>query len=318
MKSIITGVTGFVGSHLTDLLLAKGHKLNGIARGSGGDENITHLKRRVTLFNVDILNKKRVIETVKKVKPDYIFHFAAQSSNLDSIQRPEFTFKTNVIGTLNLLDGVVAAKIKPSIVFAGSSEEYGLVEKDELPISENNPLRPRNPYAVSKIAASYLCYQYAKTYGLKIIRVRSFNQEGPRRQERYALSNFAKQIAEIERGMKEPVISVGNLDAERDFLDVRDAVSAYWMVAQRGEGGDVYNVCSMKPRKIKDVLDILLSLSLTKGIKIRIDRKRMRPSDLPVFYGNNTKIMIKTGWSPKIVFEQTLDDTLNYWREKIR
>lgn len=317
MKSMITGLTGFVGSHMADLLVANKHRLYGITRGNQSNENVVHLKRKITLFKVDILNKKDIGAIIKKVKPDYIFHFAAQSSNLDSFEKPEFTFRTNLIGTLNLLDAVISAKIKPTVVIAGSSEEYGLVEKDELPIGEDNPLRPQNPYAVTKIAASYLSYQYAKTYGLKIIRVRSFNQEGPRRQERYVISNFAKQIAEIEKSKREPVIYVGNLDSERDFLDVRDSVRAYWMLAQKGEGGEVYNVCSMKPRKISDVLISLLSLSSAKNIKIRKDKKRMRPSELPVFYGDNTKIRNKTGWKSKIAFEETLKDTLNYWREKI-
>ena len=302
---------------MAELLLAKNQEVFGVSRSVKIDEITRNLKGKVSLFSADILDKERLGEIIEKVKPHYIFHFAAQSSNLDSFQNPEFIFKTNVIGTLNLLEAVISAKIKPTIVIAGSSEEYGHVGKSELPVGEDNPLRPQNPYAVSKIAASYLCYQYAKTYGLKIIRVRSFNQEGPRRQERYVISNFAKQIAEIEKGIREPVISVGNLNAKRDFVDVRDAVRAYLLIAIKGDRGEVYNVCSKKPRKIKEALSSLLALSLFDDIEIRKDKGRMRPSEMPIFYGNNTKIRKKTGWKPKIKFEKTLRGTLDYWRGKI-
>lgn len=317
MISLITGITGFVGSHMTELLLAKKHGVFGISRGLTNNAQSENLKRKITFLSTDILNKKRLEGIIKKVKPDYIFHFAAQSSNLDSFEKPKFTFETNVLGTLNLLDAVHAMPTKPTIIVTGSSEEYGHINQTEIPISEDNQLRPQNPYAVSKIAGSYLSYQYALTYGINVIRVRSFNQEGPGRQARYVISNFAKQIVEIEKGKKKPVIFVGNLDTQRDFLDVRDAVSAYLLLAQKGGRGEVYNVCSMKPRKINDILKILLSLSFAKDVQIFKDKKRMRPSEIPVFYGDNTKVKKATGWKPKIIFEKTLKDTLNYWRETI-
>ena len=306
-----------MGSHMADLLVSKGQIVIGLSRGGYGNDNIKHLKGKIKLQKSDITNNKDLFDIVKRTKPDYIFHFAAQSSNLDSFEEPKQTFEMNLLGTLNLLEAVVRNKLDSSIIIAGSSEEYGKVEKSELPISEENPLRPQNPYAVSKIAASYLSYQYAKTYNLRLIRTRSFNQEGPRRQERYVISSFAKQIVEIENGLKVPVIEVGNLEAERDFLDVRDAVRAYWMLSMKGEVGEVYNICSMKPRRVKDILDALLVLSLKNNIRVNIDPKRMRPSEVPLFYGNNGKARSLTGWIPKISFKKTLMDTLNYWRETL-
>jgi GDP-4-dehydro-6-deoxy-D-mannose reductase len=316
--SLITGATGFVGSHMADLLVGKNHQVYGMSRGEYSQENISHLQGKISLLRIDIMDKDKLLETIIKVRPDYIFHFAAQSSNLDSFGNPRLTFEINVLGTLNLLEAIVAAQLQPAMVIAGSSEEYGKVEQGELPISETNPLRPQNPYAVSKIAASYLAYQYAQKYDLKIVRTRSFNQEGPRRQERYVISSFAKQIVEIELGHKPPVIQVGNLDAERDFLDVRDAVVACWLLAKKGKSAEVYNVCSGKPRKIKEILDALLLLSVAKDIEVATDASRMRASDVPVFYGDNKKIGDDTGWKPVINFEETLRDTLNYWREILK
>jgi GDP-4-dehydro-6-deoxy-D-mannose reductase len=316
--SLITGATGFVGSHLTDLLITKNHKLYGISRGSYGNEYVKHIGKKITLIPIDILDKKLLLKTIREVKPDYIFHFAAQSSNIDSFEKPNLTFEINLLGTLNLLEAVVIAKLKPSIVIAGSSEEYGLVKPQELPIKENNPLRPQNPYAVSKVAVGYLSYQYSKSHDLRIMTTRSFNQEGPRRQERYVISNFAKQIVEIENGLKDPVIHVGNLEVKRDFLDIRDAVKGYWSLARKGESGEVYNLCSMKPRSIRAILDALSTMSLIEDIKIHEDPKRMRPSEMPVHYGDNRKITKKTGWKPKIDFMITLKDTLEYWREKLK
>lgn len=317
MNSLITGIIGFVGSHMADLLVEKGHKVYGISRDIKSDQNIAHLKGKIHVVQVDILDKKALEKLIAKVKPKYIFHFAAQSSNLDSFKKPQFTLKTNILGTTNLFEAVRQAKFDPAIVIAGSSEEYGLVKKDELPIKETNPLRPQNPYAVSKLAADYLGYQYFKSHGLKIVRIRPFNTEGPRRQDRYVTSNFAKQTALIEKGKQKPVILVGNLDARRDFTDVRDVVLGYYLAARKGTPGEVYNICSGKARKIEEVLKMLISLSKVKKIKVQKDPKRMRPSEIPVFVGDNSKFVKATGWRPKIDFNKTLADTLNYWRERV-
>lgn len=190
-----------------------------------------------------------------------------------------------------------------------------MVKLDEVPIKESNPLRPLSPYGVSKVAMDFLGYQYFKSYGMKIIRTRGFNHTGPRRGDVFAESSFAKQIAEIEKGKKEPVIMVGNLEAERDYTDVRDMVKGYLLAAEKGEPGEVYNICSGKAVKIKKVLDILLSFSKIK-VEIKQDPARMRPSDVPILLGDSTKFRRKTGWKNTIPFEKTMEDLLNYWREK--
>jgi GDP-4-dehydro-6-deoxy-D-mannose reductase len=203
------------------------------------------------------------------------------------------------------------------IQIAGSSEEYGMVYENEIPIKETNPLRPLSPYAVSKVAHDLLGYQYYKSYKLYIVRTRGFNHSGPRRGEVFVESNFPKQIAEIEKGLKEPVIHVGNLEAKRDFTDVRDMVRGYWLSLEKCDPGEVYNICSGRAFKIKEVLDILLSLSKVK-VEVKQDPTRMRPSDVPILLGDHTKFSEKTGWQPTIPFEKTLEDILNYWRSYYR
>jgi len=202
------------------------------------------------------------------------------------------------------------------VQIAGSSEEYGMVYPDELPIRETNPLRPLSPYSVSKVAEDRLGYQYHMSYGLKTVITRAFNHTGPRRGDVFATSNFAKQVTEIEKGLKEPVMYVGNLNATRDFSDVRDIVKAYWLAATKCEYGEVYNICSEKTRTIQSILDLLLTMT-DKNIEIKQDTSRMRPSDVEVLHGDCSKFREKTGWRPEIPFEKTMSDLLNYWREKV-
>ena len=206
----------------------------------------------------------------------------------------------------------------PIIQIAGSSEEYGLVYENELPIKETNPLRPLSPYAVSKVSQDYLGYQYFKTYGLRIIRTRAFNHSGPRRGEVFVDSNFAKQVAKIEIGKQQPVIKVGNLEAIRDFTDVRDVVVAYWLATEKCEPGEVYNISSGQGWAIKDVLNKLVELSKRDDIKIEADPARMRPSDNPILIGDSTRFRQVTGWQPKITYEQTLKDMLDFWRQRVK
>ncbi len=218
---------------------------------------------------------------------------------------------------LNVFEACRSLGINPIIQIAGSSEEYGLVLENELPIKETNPLRPLSPYAVSKIGQEMLGYQYYKSYGLKIVLTRAFNHEGPRRGEQFVTSTFAKQIAEIEKGEKEPIVRVGNLQAQRDYTDVRDVVRAYWLATEKCEFGKPYNICSGKTWKIEKVLEFLLSLSTKKDIKVEQDPARMRPSDVPILRGDCSEFNKATGWEPKIPFEKTMEDLLNYWREKV-
>lgn len=317
-KSLITGITGFAGSHLADLLIKEGHEVWGTTRPRSKTDNIDFIKNKLHLEDADLLDSHSLYSIVSKIKPDYIFHLAAQSFVQSSWASPANTMELNIVGTVHLFEAVRRAELDSVIQIACSSEEYGLVYENELPIKETNPLRPQSPYAVSKVAMDYLGYQYFMSYGLKIIRTRGFNHTGPRRGEVFVTSNFAKQVAEIEKGKKSPVIEVGNLEAHRDWTDARDMVRAYVLSVEKGEAGEVYNICSEKTVKVGDMLNWLLSMSRVKNkIKIKKDQTRMRPSDVPVLLGDCSKFRKATGWKPQIPFEQTMRDLLNYWRERV-
>jgi GDP-4-dehydro-6-deoxy-D-mannose reductase len=316
-RVLITGITGFVGSHLSEFLLDKGFEVHGIERWRSRTENIDHIKDKINLIRADMRDAHSIKEVISKVEPHYIFHLAAQSYVPMSWTAPADTLETNIIGTVNLFEAVRKTNIDPKIHVAGSSEEYGMVYPNEVPIKETNPLRPLSPYGVSKVAQDKLSYQYNKSYGLKTVVTRAFNHTGPRRGEVFVTSNFCKQVVEIEKGLKEPIIKVGNLDSKRDFSDVRDVVNAYYLALQKCDFGDVYNVCSGKAISMKELLDIILNLSNVKDIKIVEDSARMRPSDVQILQGDYTKFKEKTGWHPKIPFDKTMKDLLDYWREKI-
>ncbi len=316
-RAFITGITGFAGSHLAEYLLQANIDVYGIIRWRSKDGNIEKIRSKIHFEEADLLDAHSLNATIKKVQPDFIFHLAAQSYVVSSWASPVNTLEVNIIGSANLFEAVRNAELNVPIQIACSSEEYGMVYPEEIPIKETNPLRPLSPYAVSKIAMDYLGYQYFKSYGLKIIRTRGFNHTGPRRGEVFAESTFAKQIAEIELRKREPVVYVGNLNAKRDYTDVRDMVRGYYLAALYGEAGEVYNICSGKAWKIGDVLDFLLNLSKVK-IKVKKDPKRMRPSDVPILLGDNKRFTKTTRWKPEIPLEKTLTDLLNYWREELK
>jgi GDP-4-dehydro-6-deoxy-D-mannose reductase len=316
MKVLVTGITGFVGSHLAELLLSENFDVYGTIRWRSRLDNIQHIKDQLKLIETDLRDAHSTVRVIKECQPDCIFHLAAQSFVHSSFHAPQDTLMTNVLGTVNLLEAVRSSNINPVIQIAGSSEEYGLVHEDEIPIKETNPLRPMSPYAVSKVAEDRLGYQYHKTYGMKIIITRAFNHTGPRRGDVFVTSNFSKQIAEIEKGKKKPVIEVGNLESKRDFTDVRDVVKAYLLTIEKCKPGEVYNICSGRARSIKSVLDLLKSMS-TKEFSITTDPTRIRPIDVPLLLGDCTKFMKETGWKPTIPFEKTMEDLLNFWRERV-
>jgi GDP-4-dehydro-6-deoxy-D-mannose reductase len=317
MRVLITGITGFAGSHLAEFLIAKHPEVQvfGIVRWRSRMENILGIRDQIELYEADLKDMVSLEACLRHVKPDRIFHLAAQSFVPTSWKCPGETFAINAMGQINLFEALLSLKQSPLIQVAGSSEEYGRVFPDEIPMKETNPLRPLSPYAVSKVAQDLLGYQYFQSYGLPVVRTRGFNHTGPRRGEVFVTSSLAKQIAAIEKGVKEPVIQVGNLDAKRDFSDVRDIVEAYWLSLEKGEPGEVYNIGSGVSRPIREVLDILLSLSKV-NVRVEVDPQRLRPSDVPILLADSSKFVARTGWKPRFSFRQTLSDLLDYWRRQ--
>ena len=319
MRALITGITGFAGSHLVEYLLEHQPQVEifGSYRWRSPRENIQHLLDKIHLVEMDQGDLNSVTEALEKIRPDYIFHLAAQSFVPTSWSAPAATLDTNIIGQTHIFEAVRRLELDPVIQIACSSEEYGLVYPEETPIKETNPLRPLSPYAVSKVGQDYLAYQYYQSYGIKAIRTRGFNHTGPRRGEVFVTSNFAKQLTTIEAGLAEPVIRVGNLDAVRDFTDVRDTVRAYWLAVTKAKPGEVYNICSGTGITIRELLDRLIALTEVE-VEIQTDPERMRPSDVEILIGDCSKFHADTGWEPEIPFDKTLKDTMDYWRERIR
>ncbi len=318
MRILITGITGFVGSHLTEWALSRGADVIGALRWRSNTEHIEHLRDRLTLIQSELRELSSARDLVERARPDYIVHLAAQSFVGASWQTPAETLMTNAIGQMNLFEAIRQLGSASRFLVIGSSEEYGLVEPDELPIRETNPLRPLSPYAVSKVTQDLMGFQYFKSYGLDIVRARAFHHTGPRRSDNFSTSTFARQIAEIEAGLREPVVVAGDLKPVRDFSDVRDIVRGYWELLERGTAGEVYNLCSGVDWTIERMLTFLISQSSVPGIEIRTDAARLRPSDVPVLRGSYEKIERAVGWRPRIPLEQTLTDLLDYWRQRIR
>ncbi len=318
MNVLITGITGFAGSHLAEYILAEhpGVEVHGFVRWRSRRDNIEHLGDKIRLHEADLNDIVSLKKTLAECRPEMIFHLAAQSFVPASWRLPAETFAVNAVGQINLFEAVLDLKLDPRIQIAGSSEEYGHVHPDEVPMKETNPLRPLSPYAVSKVAQDLLGYQYFMSYGLKAVRTRGFNHTGPRRGDVFVTSNFARQIAEIEKGKRPPVVEVGNLEAKRDFTDVRDMVRAYWLACAKGEPGEVYNIGTGHTIAMKDMLAILLSLSASK-VEVRVDPARLRPSDVPILYSDCSKFKALTGWKPRIPLETTLKDLLDYWRARV-
>ncbi|HMS22524.1 MAG TPA: GDP-mannose 4,6-dehydratase [Candidatus Levybacteria bacterium] len=314
-KAFITGVSGFAGSFLAEVLLTEGVEVHG-THISSDTKNIDHIKNRVHLHKLDLLEREKVQKCIEEVQPDTIYHLAALTSPAESFSKPETVFINNVTAQIHLLEAVRLSEGTPRIMIISSAEVYGIVNSSDLPISENIQLRPGSPYAVSKIAQDYLGLQYFLSYGMDIVRVRPFNHIGPRQSASFVVSSFAKQIAEAEKKKNGQEILVGNLDAKRDFTDVRDMVRAYSLLAEKGKSGEVYNIGSGVSHRISDILGKLLSFSYEK-IEIKVDPSRMRPSDVPDIRSDNTKIKNATNWVPHIKLDQTLKDTLDYWRDNV-
>jgi len=318
MVILITGITGFVGSHLAEYILNlnEKHEIYGICRWRSPKDNLVNIYDKVSLFEADLSDLSALIRNIKTVRPDIIFHLAAQSYVLASFNSPIHTLWTNVIGTTNLLEAVRILGVDPVIHICSSSEVYGQVTEADVPIKETCPFRPASPYAVSKVAEDMLALQYWLSYKIRTIRTRMFSHTGPRRGDVFAMSFFAKQIAAAELNLKGPVISVGNLKSVRTFCDVRDAVRAYWILVNKCKPGEVYNIGGNQTITIKDALDILLSFSKIK-LEVKVDPKLIRPSDVTLQIPCIDKFRNETGWEPQIPLEKTLEDLLNYWRNEL-
>lgn len=311
VKYLITGSNGFCGRHLIDLLSNEGNEVFGISRSIPNDLVLHHPE--VTYEQCNLTDHTSVFNLLKKIEPDCIFHLAAESSVASSWKSPVSILNNNILSQVNIFETVRELELSTRIIVACSSEEYGLVSESDLPVNENCCFNPLSTYAVSKVSQDMLAYQYYKSYNMDIVRVRSFNLTGPGRPPTYALSSFAYQIAEIEKKKVKNTITVGNLGVKRDYTDIRDAVKGYYKIALNAKAGEVYNLCSGKAYCLRDLLDILISLS-TRKLNVKIDNSKFRPSDLPLMVGDNIKIRNEIGWIPEIDIHTTLNDLLDYWR----
>tara|TARA_R110000822_G_scaffold72421_3_gene173999 strand:+ start:8916 stop:9926 length:1011 start_codon:yes stop_codon:yes gene_type:complete len=324
--AFITGITGMVGSHLTDYLLANTDwKIYGLARWNDSLDNIEHLtekinkKERIELIYGDLNDLASLITAVDKAKPNYVFHLAAQSYPQTSFDAPIETLQTNILGTANLLEALRKSPYKDAAIHVcASSEVFGRVPAEKLPIDEECSFHPASPYAISKVGTDLVGRYYAEAYNMTIMTTRMFTHTGPRRGDVFSESTFAKQIAMIEAGLQEPKIYVGNLESLRTYADVRDAVKAYYMlVTINPTSGEYYNIGGTYTCKIADMLNYLISQSTVDNIEIVIDPERLRPIDADLQVPDITKFQNHTGWKPQIPFEQTMGDLLEYWRDRV-
>lgn len=311
MKALIIGGAGFVGGYLINELSSAGAEVHATCL-----ENET-ITQSCSVHVLDILDQKAVEDIINEIAPDVIFHLAAQSSVALSWKRPQLTANINVIGSINVLEALKNAEKKDiRILLIGSGEEYGFIREGACPINEEEILRPGNIYAATKACQGMIGEIYARAFKMDIIMVRAFNHSGPQQAPMFVISDFCKQIAEIEKGEREPVMSVGNLSAMRDFTDVRDVVRAYRLLAENGRSGQTYNVGRGKAVPVQFILDTALSFS-ESSIEVKQDPARMRASDIPIIEPDVSKIFADTGWKAEISMEQTIKDTLDYWRNNL-
>jgi GDP-mannose 4,6-dehydratase len=326
-RVLITGITGMVGSHLTDYLLKKTDwNVYGLCRWRSPLDNVEHLldsvnskKSRIKFISADLNDYSSLIKALELSRPNYVYHLAAQSFPLASFEEANSTFNTNFIGTYNLLNAIKLLKLNPYIHVCSSSEIFGRVKKEDLPIDENCSFHPASPYAISKVGTDLVGKYFYEAFGLKVLTTRMFTHTGPRRGDVFAESSFAKQIALIEEKKIKPIIKVGNIKSLRTFADVRDAVNAYYLLLTKNpKPGATYNIGGNFSCTVGDMLKYLLSLSKIKNIKIVTDKSRLRPIDADLQVPNTTKFSNATGWKPKINFEKTMLDLLNYWRQRVK
>ena len=312
LKVFITGAGGFMGSHLVDYLHAKGHEVHGIFLGSVN--LVSEIKQKANLIECDVRNKEKLREIISKVKPHHIYHLAAQSYPTVSWAEPALTTETNVIGTINIFEIIKDLKLNCRTLVAGSSAEYGFVTPDEVPVKESHELKPLHPYGVTKVAQEGLTYQYYKNFGIDCFTMRIFNTTGPRKANDVC-ADFTKQLAAIDSGKQDPVIKVGNLQTRRAITDVRDVIRGFYLALEKCRPGEAYNISGAKAYLIKDILETAISFCKTKP-QILIDKSLLRPTDELIIFGDSTKLHAETGWKQEIPIEQTIKDSLDYWRSK--
>ena len=314
VRVLITGLTGPVGSFLADYLLTLPDlELHAFKRWRSDPRPIAHLRGKVKIHEGDIEDPFAVDRAVAAAAPDRIFHLAAQSYPSASWEAPVHTMRTNVEGTLNLLEAVRRHVPRARVHIAGTSAQYGTVHPDEVPIAESHPLRPGSPYGVSKVAAELTGLQYHDNFGLHILVTRSFNHVGPRQGDRCSIQTFCQQMAAIEAGRQEPVLRVGNLEPRRDFTHTHDVARALWLLLEHGQPGQVYNLCSGRATRIGDIVQFVVERGRLP-VTVEVDPARLRPSDEPILMGDNSKLRAATGWSPTIDIPAIVDELLAYWR----
>ena len=316
MLALITGIGGFVGGHLAEFLLGQRVEVVGIDRPGRVEQAHELLPGLRAAEAIDLMQPDQVREFIATLRPQRVYHLAAQASVSQSWENPAETLTNNIVGQVHLFQAVIAAGLQPRILVIGSNEEYGPVRPEDLPVGEEHPLRPISPYAVSKVAQDLLGYQYFVSHRLHCVRMRPFNHIGPRQSEAFVAASFAKQIAEAEAGLQEPMIRVGNLETQRDFTDVRDVVRGYWLATERGEPGEVYNIGSGRAVAIGNILQRLVAYARLP-LKVEQDPGMFRPADIPISYADCRKLRLRTGWEPSIALEQTLKDMLEYWRTRV-
>ena len=311
MRALITGVGGFVGRHLLSHLLEQGDDVCGLGRvGDVGGIG------SVRVFRADLADRSAVERVMREAQPDAVYHLAAQSSPAESLADPWATIGNNLLAQINLFEALLGAGLRPRVLVIGSSDEYGRVGPDDVPTHENVPLRPTTPYAVSKVGQDLMGFQYFAQHGLPVVRVRPFNHTGPGHDARFVIPSFAQQLAEMEAGVREPVLRVGNLNVERDFTDARDMVRAYRLALVSGVPGEVYNVGRGRSVRIAEMVDELTSMCRI-AVETRVDPALLRPSDIPKQEADTRKFTSLTGWQPCIAWHTTLRDTLDYWRRRV-
>lgn len=318
MRVLVTGISGFIGSHLAEYLTQAlpNVELFGLVRPRACVTTLKKVVDRIKVVEADVRDQASVLKALSEIRPERIFHLAGQSAVEASFRVPAETFSINALGTVNLLEALLELQINPVVLIASSAEVYGLAYADELPLKETAAFRPLSPYGVSKATQDLLGFQYYKSYGLKVIRARIFNTLGPRQPVYYQASSLARQIAEIEKKKREPVLKVGNLETKKDYTDIRDLVRALWLISEKSEPGEVLNLGSGQAWSGNEILKLMLGMTRAKLVLETEDKKSTWPEP-PILLADISRLVRLTGWKPQISLKQSVLDLINYWREQV-